>query len=449
MSKERSPFTDAFFVPERRARSIRAQLLVSHVGITLEQWETTHCLRKRRRRPDDRAKHDRMVEAIICDALHGSLDGRPGIAVSLGKQQRSRYEPRPYAPMRDLLTRLGPAGTGFLTVEWGTRPEEGKGRRTTFAASPHLLQLASGFSFADFGRRAGGEPIVLRNTKTNVARYQSEALPDPFDTYAETGAELDQLISYRDSPLSKRLRDEMHEINEALDNADLSLNLSPSEATVDVGDRWLRRVFNNGFADLRHGGRLFGGFWMDLLKDVRRTAVIIDGEAIAELDYVSMMPRLLYAHLGKTFPADKDPYAIEGIPSEYRPGVKGLFAALLYGPSALQRWPRGLRKKFPPRLSLDTAIRLLRNQHPDVAECFGTLVGFELLRMESDILVSVMRSCIAEGITVLPIHDAVLCPASAMVRVGDIMLREFQSHTGMRGAISKEGPSEDTLGGQS
>ncbi len=386
-----------------------------------------------------------MLEAIVCEALHGHLSGAAGIAVSLSKQQASRYEPRPYAPMRDLLTRLGPEGTNFLAVQWGEWLESGKGRRTTFAASPQLLQLAHGFSFADFGRCAGGEPIILRNTKSRIARHRSEALPDPFETYSETGAMLDELISYRDSPLSKHLRDEMHEINEALDNANLSLGIDLLEPPIDLGDRWLRRVFNNGCRDFRHGGRLAGGFWMGLSKEVRRTAITIDGEATAELDFVSMMPRLLYAHLGNTFPSDKDPYTIEGIPPEYRAGVKSLFAALLYGPSALQRWPRGLREKFPRRMSLDAVIGMLRAQHPAVAEHFGTMVGFELLRNESDILVALLRSCIAEGITALPIHDALLCPASAMDRVEVIMLREFELHTGMMGAVTKLGAPAHTL----
>ena len=68
--------------------------------------------------------------------------------------------------------------------------------------------------------------------------------------------------------------------------------------TVDPGDRWLRRVFNNGHTDFRHGGRLAGGFWMDLPKALRRRAISIGGEPVAELDYRAMMPRLLYASVG-------------------------------------------------------------------------------------------------------------------------------------------------------
>ncbi len=189
MSKNQSSLqlADAFFVPERRARSEKAQHLVAHVSAELDAWEKLHKPRQRGRRQADRATHDRMVEAIVCEAVRGKLSGAAGIAISLGRQQRTRYEPRPYAPMRDLLARLGPEGTGFLKVEWGARPEQGKGRRTTFAASTRLVQLTSGFSFADFGRRAGGEPIILRNTKTRVAQHQSAELPDPFEVYAETG----------------------------------------------------------------------------------------------------------------------------------------------------------------------------------------------------------------------------------------------------------------------
>jgi hypothetical protein len=45
--------------------------------------------------------------------------------------------------------------------------------------------------------------------------------------------------------------------------------------------------------------------------------------------------------------------------------------------------------------------------------------------MESDILVAVLLTCFDRGIIVLPIHDAVLCPASRADDVEAIMLGAF------------------------
>jgi hypothetical protein len=45
-------------------------------------------------------------------------------------------------------------------------------------------------------------------------------------------------------------------------------------------------------------------------KDVRLKAITIGGETVVELDINAMMPRLLYARVGQSYPADQDPYAI-------------------------------------------------------------------------------------------------------------------------------------------
>ena len=76
----------------------------------------------------------------------------------------------------------------------------------------------------------------------------------------------------------------MNRINAALDDADLHLDTQVMSTClagrVDPGDRWLRRVFNNGHTDFRHGGRLAGGFWMDLPKAIRHQAITIGGEPV-------------------------------------------------------------------------------------------------------------------------------------------------------------------------
>jgi hypothetical protein len=170
--------------------------------------------------------------------------------------------------MRDLLTALGGDALGFLKVCWGQRPEQGRGRTTTFAATPRLKELTAALTLADFGRRPGAESIILRNTRERVAEHGGDEVADAFETWAMTGAQLGELVNYRNSTTADRLRGEMNRINAALDDADLHLDAKvtssvPGVAAVDPGDRWLRRVFNNGHTDFRHGGRLAGGFWMD------------------------------------------------------------------------------------------------------------------------------------------------------------------------------------------
>lgn len=144
--------------------------------------------------------------------------------------------------MRDLLTALGGGAIGFLDVVWGTRPDEGRGRMTTFAATPRLKELTTGLTLADFGRRAGGEPIVLRNTRDPVARHGGGEVATFLETWTETGAELGELVSYRSNATADRLRAEMDQINAALDDANLALD--PGGAFAHrIADSLLRRQF--------------------------------------------------------------------------------------------------------------------------------------------------------------------------------------------------------------
>jgi hypothetical protein len=87
-------------------------------------------------------------------------------------------------------------------------------------------------------------------------------------------------------------------------------------------------------------------------------------------------------------------------------------------------------------------IRLLRHHHSLIADCFGSLIGFELQRKESDILVAVLLTCIERGIIVLPVHDAVLCPAARADEVEAVMLDTFKGITGGASAsVTSSGPA--------
>jgi len=117
--------------------------------------------------------------------------------------------------------------------------------------------------------------------------------------------------------------------------------------------------------------------------------------------------------------------------------VKTYFSSLMFGPTALKRWPRGCRQKFPKGTSHAEVLDLLRQHHRLVGDKFGTFIGFELLRTESDILVEVVGTCLRRGITLLPIHDAVLCSSSKVEEVEAIMKKTFRSATGAMASVSK------------
>lgn len=419
---------------------MRAKSIITVVRDRLKEWEGAGEKRRRARRPDDQFRHELMVEALVCDALRRNIVAPGGaVAVSLSKDRRSRYEPTPYKPMRGLLDALSSDELKILTFTLGQKPEIGRGRRTTISVGPALTDMAVGLTLDDFGRRSGGEPIILRQAHQRVAQYGGEELADAFEIFATTGAELGEIVSYPDHPEADRLRDQMHRVNDGLDQADIVCNAVSikSDKFIDAGDRWLRRVFNNGHFDLRHGGRLTGGFWMEMSKAARRKAIRLQGEPITELDFKAMMPRLLYARNGESYPPQSDPYLLPGLSPPYRGGVKTMFSALLYGPTALKQWPRGCARKFGNCHRHEDILALLRRHHEAVASRFGTLVGFEMMRTESDIMVRILLTCLSRDIAVLPIHDAVLAPTSRADDVAAVMLDVFHAETGAEAALSR------------
>lgn len=125
-------------------------------------------------------------------------------------------------------------------MEKGSRPEYGRGRRTTFKPSQQLIVRAGGISLADFGRSSGGEPIVLRQPRSRLA--DNPEVGDWFAEWAQSRTEVGDLISYSDNPIADQLRLEMNAINQALDEADIgwrgSEGTTPSTNILpDVGDR--------------------------------------------------------------------------------------------------------------------------------------------------------------------------------------------------------------------
>ena len=123
----------------------------------------------------------------------------------------------------------------------------------------------------------------------------------------------------------ERFRKELRAINEWLDRADITFDTAVTKKRVNVRARQLRRQFTLGRFD--RGGRLFGGFWENLPKSVRRKGIRIDGEAVVGLDYSGLNPRLAY-YVAEADPPPGDAYTLPGL-EKSRDGVKKVFNAML------------------------------------------------------------------------------------------------------------------------
>jgi hypothetical protein len=63
---------------------------------------------------------------------------------------------------------------------------------------------------------------------------------------------------------------------------------------------------------------------------------------------------------------------------------------------------------------------------------FETGIGGELVRTESDLLITILLRLLQEGIVALPLHDAVLCAASRVETVARAMGEESERFLGFR-----------------
>jgi hypothetical protein len=171
-------------------------------------------------------------------------------------------------------------------------------------------------------------------------------------------------------------------------------------------------------AHFKYGGRLNDGWYFNLPK-AERHRLRIDSEPIVSVDYSSLFPRLAYAHAGSFWPFDaSDPYAIDGYP---RDGLKKLTNSLLCARKALsgRYWPGKTKTEqeevasmFPSGTKASAVYRAIKAKHARIASLFGSGIGDELFRIESDLVIETVLELAARGIVALPLHDAVLVATS-------------------------------------
>jgi hypothetical protein len=269
-------------------------------------------------------------------------------------------------------------------------------------------------TIADLGCACVAEPIILKSEK---ADFWDEA----------------QVIDYNDDGETIRFRREMREINDWLRSADIDYGTFRGHTgpSPDTSDRELRRIFTRGRFD--SGGRLFGGFWQGMSKESRFDRLVIEGEAIVELDYAQMGPRQLYGMVNAV-PEAADLYAIPGF-EEYRKGIKIVFSSMAFRDKPLTKMPRGAGGKFQKGARISDITGAITRHHPAIAELFFNGAGHQVQFQESEIMVDVLLTLKSHGIVALPIHDAILVAYSNTKTARQVMLDVFSHHVGLPGSV--------------
>jgi hypothetical protein len=425
---ERPWLFSRLFNPWRCSSNKNSRLLVSEVIKKFLQVEIKKNLRRRKRKPEDHKRFLKAIEAIICDLIHNHLsDQISGIAISRSNRvlsRTSRYKNEvlnktiPYLldvlvlPELQMLEQV----VGCINYFY---PEKNGNLRTVVKAGKHLVHLIQKYhvELEDLGLSDGEETIILKREKN--------------DLWDHGGT-----LEYKDNDLTNLYRHKMSLINQWIRNADLNYMVPFNEKdkhNYDLDSRLLKRYFTRG--SFKSGGRLFGGFWQQL-KKVHRENLLIDGDDIEGLDYSQMSPKILYGYCGLV-PEMGDCYHIKGY--EYcRKGIKKVFNAMTFSNEPMTRFPKGINSLFPVKTRFKDVSDAIENEHSGIGHMFYTGIGHYLQFLESQILVEVLLKLIDNGITALPVHDAVFVGWTHVYKSTQVMEQVFLDMTNVPSVVKVE-----------
>jgi hypothetical protein len=411
------------FDPQRRAARPDLKASIEAFARRLESEERRLEIRTRARRELDQRNFRLAVEAIACNLLVTAMIAS-GATLSVPRSHgvmwgKGRYSNPVFGQhFLDVLSLLEELSL-IYTVTKGFRFSKNATQPTTISArvslSAHLPLGAT--DLTAFRHEEELEVIVLKPPKDD-------------DGHAPP-------IEYKDTRDTKRWRREVKTINEWLKAAPITiLEDDPAIVRVDREGqpvepyrRSLRRVFNN--ATWRNGGRIFGGFWMTMERIQRFRRLRIAEEEIANVDFSSLFPRMAYVRARVEQPTD-DLYDVTG-DGTCRDDWKKLVNALLFADKPLRGW----REELPIGIKLREAIEAIKRKHTPIARLFEQGLGFELMRLESDLLISVLTALFKNGITALPLHDSVLVARSHAETAKAFMEQEFMHRSGSSRAFVK------------
>ena len=432
---------DRWFNPGLVPASDRLRQIVSAVVVALEQHAYRRALK-----PLERERFHKVLAALTANLVQHYLIGAPGgIPVPRSKKvlaaKPTRYDPfvfpNPFPKWLEALQTLG-----FLKQRLGVYSGiPGQSKQTTVRAGARLIKLVQDHNVTLDEIRDDGtaETIILSRSK----RAWWDDDPD------------ERKADYDDTTETRRLRAELKAINEWLAKADIQFDDAGYRAyvealerkaveqelprrrypkQVDVTARKLWRRFTMNRFD--RGGRLVGGFWVPLPKQGRLWFIRIEGEAVTGLDYSQLNPLLCYSVAGAKPPAG-DAYTLPKL-EQCREGVKKTFNAMLFK-HPLERFPRGVRKLFPPSVKCTEVTAAILQRNPKLKAVLSSgIVGHKLQFLESKTMMHVLDRCRELNITALAVFDCVYVKETAAETVRRIMEEEFKATAGLDITVKQE-----------
>jgi len=414
-----SPVPDRHLDPSKVPVSDELKGLVEDAMGLLKSAE----VRRRQRRPGSKRIHQQAVTSVICDLVHRELRHPGGaLMVPMAKSALApKNRPAPFMTeaFAKTVRELSDPTLGIAELRTGHRSLEVAFRSTLRAGTWLRSEIDRlGLGFHDIGRdtELQGDPLILKSIKE---AGKSRVLPLPPTQEIEG------------------LRVEMRAINAWI--AQASIEWTGVEEHVDPGDRYLRRIFNNGSTAL--GGRMFHGFWQTLGKASRLEHLLINGREVASLDFSNMGVRLAYAAVGAPVP-EGDLYLLPGIAGS-REGVKCVLNALLCSDQLPTRYPQKTRAYFHRRLKFNELFDAICRRHQPLIPMFGTAQSLRQQNVESSIIVRALLVLKDMGIVALPVHDCLIAARENVGICKEVLEASFFHVTGVEGRVEVEERKEE------
>ena len=205
----------------------------------------------------------------------------------------------------------------------------------------------------------------------------------------------------------------------------------------------LSRVFSNNSFD--EGGRLYGGWWINFPKSLRKK-ITINGQNTIEYDYSGCAIRMLYHERGIDYL--DDPYFLKpiadlarkrGLPEDhFRDGIKDMIQAAINEDNP-EKHPEQITLEgmtFLPEFKRPEVYAMFREKHGPIADAFRTGAGLRLQKSESDLVLEIITSLKDEGVPALPIHDSIRVPEGDRLLLEDRMINNYNHKYGFKPILS-------------
>ena len=397
---------------------------------------------RRNRSSNDTLKKRNQAARLLIEALYRCfLSAHPHAAVVVPSSPRAfkyRDSDRVHVVGHKIADALV---TAMLRLGW---VKQTKGFRhddvdipTVIRPSGELLEIFTSTGHVWYPRPVPPtkDLVILKNYDESARR--GYRIPEPEnDTVRQMRSELNRINRFLGKQfIGLMVRNETFEtIARRLGQWRTKDNQHIKPTMIDCQSVFLRRIFNR--SSLKYGGRLYGGWWQSIPKEWR-VHITINGLATCEVDFSALHPTLLYHREGIELPGgdlyDLD-LPIRGCDSspEHRLERRAIVKSFVNAKLNDERDEHQLSAEDQAMLGLSTAqlVRLLKEKMPPVTKYFGTKVGLELQRIDSDIAAAVLTRLLQKNIVCIAIHDSFIVDIRYRSELQQAMINAYLDNVG-------------------